>query len=991
MKRSIKSIAVKGLKIVAITVTGLLLVLFLVPMIFPGTVAEEIKAFTNKKLEGEVNFSKARLSFFNHFPTLTLTLYDFSLKGSEPYKKDTLLAAKQVGFGVNLKRLLFNNEIKINKIYVANAFVNVKVNEKGLANYNVYISDEPADTTSSTAIRLERIDIKNSHIKYSDLSLKVLVEAKGFRYVGNGDLSESVFDLHTRTQIDSLDFYYEGEPYLKNKLIKADLITNINTNSLAFVFQKNNLKINDLPVMFNGKLNFLKDGYDIDISVSSANSKLEDFFKALPPNYVTWLEQTKLQGETSLLFTFKGSYNASKNIKPDLTFDMSVRNGFVQHGAAPLPVSDIYLDLKTRMPATNVDSLSVKIDSLFLNLGKDSFNAVVETKGIASPFIKAKMKGNLDLAALDKAFGIPNVDLQGTLKADVKMNGVYNAEKRLFPVTDAKIDLQKGWIKTEYYPNPITDINVIANVTNTSGKYADLKMSVAPASFLFENNPVHVTASLINFDDIDYDVQAKGEIEIAKIYKVFSRKGLELNGHIKADLSLKGKQSYAAKGQYSKLNNKGTLALSDIKTTSEYFPKPFIIKEGLFSFNQDKMWFKKFKAVYGQSDFVLNGYLQNVINFVFAEKATLKGSFDMNSSFINVDEFMFSESGDNKKSAEEVKTENPAASGVILIPSGLNLQLSAGAAKVAYDGLDIQNFKGSLVINQGKMLLNNTRFNLIGCTVNMDASYKDHGPTKADFDFHLQAKDFDIKKAYNEIAIFREMATAAEKAEGIISVDYKLKGVLDGNMKPIYSSLEGGGVLSVSKVKFRGLKMFNVISEKTGSEGIDDPDISKVDIKTAIMNNVITIDRFKMKVAGFRPRIEGETNLDGQLSLKMRLGLPPLGILGIPIVIEGTQENPKVKIFSKTSEEVDETEYIDSTGVVKPVVPKDLPAVSVTDSVQSAIKPVELKDLRSEPTVDSIQSAVEPVVPQDLPETPVNDSIQSVVKPRLTKEEIENP
>ena len=43
-----------------------------------------------------------------------------------------------------------------------------------------------------------------------------------------------------------------------------------------------------------------------------------------------------------------------------------------------------------------------------------------------------------------------------------------------------------------------------------------------------------------NFDDIHYDIQAKGELNIAKIYKVFSQKGLELEGYANADVSLKG-------------------------------------------------------------------------------------------------------------------------------------------------------------------------------------------------------------------------------------------------------------------------------------------------------------------------------------------------------------------------------------------------------------------------------------------------------------------
>ena len=47
-----------------IAVASLLLLLFLLPILFPGTVAERIKTWTNKSIEGKLNFSEARLSFF---------------------------------------------------------------------------------------------------------------------------------------------------------------------------------------------------------------------------------------------------------------------------------------------------------------------------------------------------------------------------------------------------------------------------------------------------------------------------------------------------------------------------------------------------------------------------------------------------------------------------------------------------------------------------------------------------------------------------------------------------------------------------------------------------------------------------------------------------------------------------------------------------------------------------------------------------------------
>ena len=907
-----KTILLKTAKYLGITFVIILGLLFLTPIVFADKIKEQIKKTANEKLSAELNYSDVSISFFHHFPSLTLTLSDLHLNGSAPYKDEKFLTAKEVSFGINVASLVFSKEVKIDQIYLSDAFINVKVNAKGEANYNVYKSSSqeqnPKDSTE-TALKLERIEILNSKIIYDDLSTKVHFDAFGFNYLGKGDLNKAVFDLYSKAKIEKLNIVYENEPYLMNKKIDADLITKVNVNSLSFFFQQNNLKINQLLVDFKGKFNFLKDGYNMDFVIKSDNSDLHDVFTAFPPKYITWLSKTELKGNTNLFFTLKGDYIASKNIAPDLNLDVKIDSGFVNYNKSSFPVSNLNLDIKTTVPSLNPELAIVDAKNLSLNINKDYLKSKFYVKGVNTPDINGEFKAKIDLEKLITALGIPNIVLKGILAGDIKTNGKFDLKNKLFPVTNGIVDLENGYLKTPYYPNPITNITIKSKIENQKGTFDDLKVSLKPTQFTFEGKPVFIQADLSNFNNLTYDITAKGELDVNKIYKVFSQKGLDLDGFVKADLVLKGNQSDAEKGNYSKLYNKGTLELRNIGIASEYLPQKFIIKEGIFKINQDKMSFNNFLAAYGQSDFKMNGYLQNVFNYVTTKTGVLKGSFKVTSRYINVDEFM--SSTPTNTTVTEAKTETkpqaqPAQTGVIIIPTNLNLQFIANAQKVNFDKLNLQNATGSLNMNKGKLTMQNTGFNLIGCNVNMNATYQALTTQKANFEYAIKATDFDIKRAYNEIEVFRKMASAAEKAQGIVSVDYQLKGRLNGNMDPVYPSLVGGGTLSIKDVKVRGLKMFNAVSKETNTESIKNPDLSKVDIKTTIKNNIMTVERFKFKFAGFRPRIEGTTSLDGKLNLKMRLGLPPFGIFGIPLTVTGTQNSPKVKVGRKT-EDLEET------------------------------------------------------------------------------------
>ena len=906
----IKSILVKTAKYIGISLTIILALMFVTPFVFSDKIKEEIKKTANKKLAGEMNYSDVNVSFFKHFPSLTLTLNDFKLNGSAPFQKERLINAKEVSFGINVSSLVFGKSIKIDEIYLSNSTINIKVNKDGLANYNVYIAEKEIEKKEeeSAAIKLDRIEIINSQMTYDDKSTQLHFDAFGFNYLGKGDLSQDIFDLSSKAKIDKLNVLYANEQYLMNKKVDADLITKININSLSFVFEQNDLMINQLPVDFKGKFDFLKDGYNMDFVIKSTDSNLKDLFTAFPPKYITWLGKTEIKGKTDLLLTLKGKYIESEKMAPNLNLDFKIRDGFINYDKSAFPVSNLNLDLSTSLPSLNPELLIINTKNISLNINQDYLKAKLFAKGMNTPEIDAVFHSKIDLEKLNEALGIPDFELKGMLVAQGNAKGKYDPKNKVFPITNANVNLKSGYIKTKYYPNPITNINILTTIKNQKGTFGDLKVTLKPAEFTFEGKPVFVEAQLENFDDLAYDIKAKGTLDISKIYKVFSQKGLDVDGSVKADLALKGKQSDAEKGNYGKLHNKGTLELRNILITTEYLPKKFLIKEGVFKINQDKMSFNNFLAAYGQSDFRLNGYLQNVFNFVTTKTGVLRGAFTLNSTYINADEFMSKTTinATTNTPNTEVKPTTVEETGVIVIPSNLDLKFQANAQKVDFNELKLKEAKGTMNMKKGVLTMQNTGFNLIGCTVNMNAKYQATTPKNAIFEYNIKASDFDIKRAYNEIKIFREMASAAEKAQGTISLEYKLKGRLNANMEPVYPSLVGNGVVSVKDVKMHGMKMFSTVAKKTGKGEMKNPELSKVEIKSSIKNNIITLERFKFKFAGFRPRIEGTTSLDGKLNIKMRLGLPPLGIFGIPMTITGNKDNPKVKIGKKT-EDLEET------------------------------------------------------------------------------------
>lgn len=1028
---------IKFLKITGICSSIFLVILFIIPFLIPKAINEELTKIINKQIKGEIKFENTKLSFFSHFPSLTLSLNQFLLKGSAPFQKDTLIYAKEMAMGINVISLL-GSELKVDKFFLDDAEINILTDKNGLANYNVYESNTKEKSTkdsTETSLKIEGIYIKNSNLIYNDQSLPMLINIKGLNYSGTGDLSKAIFDLKSKLKTERTDIYYNGTPYLLNKKLNAKLVTKINTGSLDLLFDENNLKINEMPIRFVGRFSFLKNGYDMDFKTQAKETDLHNIFTALPPEIHDRLEKTNIKGYAEINASLIGKYIALSKTMPDLNFEMKIREGEITNPKAPESIKNLFLNFKTSLPGLNPDSIFLNIDSLYFNVGKDYFLTITKVKGYKEPEIFTKTRSNIDLEKWAKVLNIDSVDIKGRLITsidakgkytkkiiksglrridtvtatipafDAKINlsngyfkmaklpsaielinfkfngqnsdgnyantklqisdinikalsnfingyiklqsingltidlgiktalnfaeikkfyplkginlkgklalelnskGIYNTTTKSFPVTKALIQLDDGYIKTKYFNEALEKIDIDAVITNSDGTLKSTLIDVKPISFIMAGEPFYMKANMSNLDNINYEIKTKGLIDVGKFYQMFAVPGYQVNGQIYTMLSLKGLQSDALAGRYYKMKNYGKMEITDLNILTDIYPKPFIIKNGKFTFSPSAMKFDEFKANYGHSDFTLNGELNNYMGFVFSKNENLKGNFILHSKKVNADEFMaFADNSTERNN--KIETKN-SLSGVIIIPKNLNIGFDALIDQVDYNGISLNNAKGNMYIDNGKLSLSKTGFELVGAQVEMDANYQSTSPKSANFDFKLNAKEFDIARAYKEIKLFREMATSASKVKGVVGLDYQLSGRLNEKMFPVFPSIKGEGQLVLHNVKLAGFKMINAVSKTTQRDSVTNPNLKDVVIKSTIKNNIINIERTKMKIAGFRPRFEGQVSFDGKLNLKGRLGLPPFGLFGIPLSITGTQEKPIVRLKRNKEGKLEETE-----------------------------------------------------------------------------------
>ncbi|HEU4649578.1 MAG TPA: AsmA family protein, partial [Gemmatimonadales bacterium] len=91
------------------TLIGLVLALLIVlPLLFRDRIAQRVKVEVNRNLNARVDWRDVGLSFFRHFPNLTLTLDDLTAVGVDRFQADTLAAVRHLRVVLSLPSVLGN-------------------------------------------------------------------------------------------------------------------------------------------------------------------------------------------------------------------------------------------------------------------------------------------------------------------------------------------------------------------------------------------------------------------------------------------------------------------------------------------------------------------------------------------------------------------------------------------------------------------------------------------------------------------------------------------------------------------------------------------------------------------------------------------------------------------------------------------------------------------------------------------------------------------
>ncbi|MGO4912864.1 AsmA family protein [Leeuwenhoekiella sp. W20_SRS_FM14] len=491
----------KIFKILGIILVVLIVGLIAAPFLFKSQLEDLLKRSINENLNATVAWEEFDLTLFSSFPDAAVQVKNFSIVNKAPFEGDTLAsgALLQLDMGVmQLFKTSSGNPIAVDAIKLNQAFVNIKVDSLGNANYDITKesatpeTDTIADNTGSFKFDIQHYELNNSRINYLDESTKTYLKLTEVNHEGTGDFSAAVSNLDTKTEaLASFDF--DGVNYLNSNKIKLDALIEMNLPEQRYTFKENQLLVNQLPLVFSGFVKINETNNELDLAFETPSSDFKNFLAVIPEIYAKNLDGVTTTGD----FIVNGKINGivDETHIPKLDIEIKSNNASFKYPDLPKTVEDIVIDMQIVNETGLVEDTYLRLGNLNLRIDQDVFNAKGRIDRLTTnPLIDLALKGKLNLANLEKAYPLElDQDLNGMLTVDMTANfDMESVDKEQYQniKSSGTANLKDFKYISPELPNPLT-------------------IAVANVKF----NPGTITLENLTAQTGKTDLAAKGSIE----------------------------------------------------------------------------------------------------------------------------------------------------------------------------------------------------------------------------------------------------------------------------------------------------------------------------------------------------------------------------------------------------------------------------------------------------------------------------------------------
>ncbi|MEN6502746.1 MAG: AsmA-like C-terminal region-containing protein [Tenuifilaceae bacterium] len=529
-------------RILAVAVFLLIAAAVVLPLVFKPQLKQLAKTEINKNINATVEFDDFQVSLLRGFPNLFVGLKGVSIVGVERFAGDTLVSFGEFGVRVNLWSIIDMEEIEVRSVYLSDAKVFARVTADGSKNWSIVKTsglpqteeeDTAAAKPTNIRIALTRFKINNATFFYADDSLGMETTLRGVNLLISGNMVKRQTEIRLKSSADELDLRVKGIRYIRDAEVRFNANMGVNLDNGTLSFRENELRINQLTLLFQGMMRMHKGSIGMDVSFSAPSTDFKDLLSLIPAFYLKRYEDIQTSGQLKLYGSVNGVYNDS--ILPSASIEIAVANAMLKYPKLPKSANGINFDAKVWFDGSNPDKSTVDVNRLQFSLGGNPFDAYLHVATPVSDMqVDGKVVGKVNFATLADVIPLDSISVTGLLETNLKFGGrishlkekeydKFNAEGSLnisnFTLTgcDSTRQVKVGELIVNFSPKFVELQNLKSSLGSSDMQLSGKLENFIP--FVFRNEALqgqlNLTSTLLDANELlsGFRVQAKQPVD----------------------------------------------------------------------------------------------------------------------------------------------------------------------------------------------------------------------------------------------------------------------------------------------------------------------------------------------------------------------------------------------------------------------------------------------------------------------------------------------
>jgi len=426
---------------------------------------------------------------------------------------------------------------------------------------------------------------------------------------------------------------------------------------------------------------------------------------------------------------------------------------------------------------------SITIDKSNLTLGKSAFEVKGKYDFNQKDFIDIEVHGKdtnvqtvLSLLPNQITNPLKEYESKGEVYFSLSLKGEISAKKN--PFLSVSFGFKNASFFHPQYQSKIEEANLEGSFASASAfDFSEAKLFLKNFSGNLNGKPFEANLSIQDFNDPLIAFSFKGSADAASIKNFYPIPNIKnLSGEIDADISFEGKISLLKKkATVQQVRADGSIELKNISFETEKQNISLTNWNGSLQFNKNDIAMSNVGGHLDKSDFVLNGFLKNVITFVLFENQPIGIEADLKSNFLDLDQLVAIGLG-----------KNDSTDFGFSISPNLHLNFNCDVKRMNYKKFTARKVKGDLLVQNEMAVSRHIDFDAMGGSINANGIVDAKNTKAIDVSAFFKLNNINVDSIFYTFENFYQDFIKDQHLKGQANADVTLDMKLNEKLK-LYS------------------------------------------------------------------------------------------------------------------------------------------------------------------------------------------------------------